>query len=190
VRIRPQRLLAIIVITTASACHRGSAPGASPTTAPDSSATITISRPVCPSTSPDVEWVRWPVDTLAIRLPPTFRPTTARVATRHRWASPDSTAIEIWFSDAPVLSVGGSGVAQFGGEGACTLTMGGRTPVIVVRYWVIFTGHTDTLFNAATATILAPGHAVDVALSGRSRPARDALLGALTALELPVAAAK
>ncbi|HWZ59298.1 MAG TPA: hypothetical protein VNW46_10000 [Gemmatimonadaceae bacterium] len=187
----PRRVLVLTAMAATSACHRGASPGASPATSRDTTASITITRPVCPSGAPEAAWVRWPVDTVdtarpvAIRLPPRFRPVTARRAARHRWEAPDSSAIELWLSDAPVLSVGGSRVAQFGGEVACTLAIGGRPPAIVVRYWVIFAGRHDTLYNAATATTVAPRHAVNVELSSHTRPARDELLGALADLQLP-----
>jgi hypothetical protein len=170
-----------------TACHRGATTTARP--APDSTATLAVSRPVCTVPIPDGAWARWPLDSahgVAIRLPPAFQPTTARHAERRRWESPDSTAIELWETESPVSSVGGSGVAQFGGEPACTLPIGGRAPAIVVRYWVIFSGRRDTLYNAATAAVVAPGQAVDAVISSRSRGSRDELLGALAALELPV----
>jgi hypothetical protein len=125
---------------------------------------------------------------VAIRLPARFQPTPARLAERRRWQAPDSTRIELWMTAAPVSSVGGSGVAQFGGEPACTLVIGGRAAAIVVRYWVIFTGRRDTLYDAATAAVVAPGQAVDAVISSRSRATRDELLGALAALELPAPA--
>ena len=140
--------------------------------------------------SPDSAWVRWPLDSVAIRLPPEFKPATARLAERRRWQSPDSTAIELWFSEKPVLAVGGSSVAQFGGEAACRLTIGGRSPAIVVRYWVLYTGHPDTMYNAATTALISPGYAVDVAVNARSRAVRQRLLGALADLEMPAPPAR
>jgi hypothetical protein len=179
-------MLALTAIAATVACHGGAGPNAGVTASSDSTATVAVTRPLCPATSPDSAWVRWPVDTLAIRLPPRYHPSTARLATRRRWEAPDSSAIEIWFTDTPVLSVGGSAIAQFRGEGACSLIMGGRAPVIVVRYWAIQSGHQDTLYNAATTSVFMPGHAVDVTVSSRTRPARDELLGALADLELPM----
>jgi hypothetical protein len=178
--------MSVVTVAAAAACHHSAAPGARPTTSADTA--IVVSRPVCTVPVADGAWSRWPIDSahgVAIRLPTRFEPTTARHTERRRWESPDSTAIEVWQTDAPVSSVGGSGVAQFGGEGACTLAIGGRAPAIVVRYWVIFTGRQDTLYNAATAAVVAPGQAVDAVISSRSRGSRDELLGALAGLELP-----
>jgi hypothetical protein len=165
----------------------------------------TVQRPICPISVAAAAGTRWPLGqlavpdsllsrtdtarTIAVRLPASFQPTPARHPDRLRWASPDSTAIELWMSDAPVSSVGGSHVSQFGGEDACTLALGGHAPAIVVRYWMILSGHQDTLYNAATAALVAPNQAVDAVISSPTRSARDQLLTALADLELPAVAA-
>jgi hypothetical protein len=196
-----RRVMCASLVTVALACHHAPATGARPTPS-DSLATIAVTRPVCttPATmTADPGDVRWPVGqltvpeslattdtarTVAIRLPSQFQPTSARHPERHRWASPDSSAIELWLSETPVSSVGGSSVAQFGGEEACTMTIGGHAQAIVIRYWMILTGHPDTLYNAATAAIIAPSQAVDAVITSPTRPARDALLSAVADLEI------
>jgi hypothetical protein len=194
---------AMTLLTTwlaAAACH--STQVARPTQAQPPLAAI--ERPVCALTDATGAGTRWPLGqlavpdsllsrtdtarTIAVRLPTAFQPTATRHPDRRRWASPDSTAIELWLSDAPVSSVGGSHVSQFGGEDACTLTLGGHAPAIVVRYWMILSGHEDTLYNAATAALVGPNQAVDAVISSPTRSARDSLLTALAGLELPAVA--
>jgi hypothetical protein len=204
-----RQIVCVCLVPAVLACHRSAPPGSHPTPV-DSLATIAVTRPVCtiPSGSGDAVGdkadVRWPVGqltipdsiattdtarTVAVRLPARFQPTTPRHPERRRWESPDSTAIELWLSETPVSSVGGSGVAKFGGEVACTVDLGGRAPAIVVRYWMILAGRSDTLYNAATAAFVAPSQAVDAVISGRTRASRDELLGVLSNLEVPAVTA-
>lgn len=187
-----------ITLATVAACHSTQIARPTPAQPP----VAAVERPVCALTDATASGTRWPLGqlavpdsllsrtdtarTIAVRLPTAFQPTAARHPDRLRWASPDSTAIELWLSDAPVSSVGGSHVSQFGGEDACTLALGGHAPAIVVRYWMILSGHDDTLYNAATAALVAPNQAVDAVISSPTRSARDSLLTALAGLELPV----
>lgn len=186
-------------LLVALACHHSSKPAARPTPA-DSLAALAAQRPACAVPAALASGTRWPLGqlalpdslatdtarTVAVRLPDTFQPTATRHPERRRWAAPDSTAIELWLSDVPVTSVGGSGVAQFGGETACTMALGGRAAALVVRYWMILTGRRDTLYNAATSALIGPNQAVDAVISSRARAGRDSLLAVLANLELPV----
>jgi hypothetical protein len=98
--------------------------------------------------------------------------------------APDSTMLTLWVSDLPTSAVGGSGVAQFAREGMCALQMP-RGRMLVTRYWTLFTGRADTTYNAAATTVLVSGPALDASISARSRAARDTLLTAIAAVELP-----
>jgi hypothetical protein len=194
------RIAAASTLLVALACHHSAKVAARPSPA-DSLAALAAQRPACTVPVAITAGKRWPLGelslpdalktdtarTIAVRLPDSFQPTATRHPERRRWASPDSTAIELWLSDTPVTSVGGTGVAQFGGETACTMALGGHAPALVVRYWMILTGRRDTLYNAATSAIIGPNQAVDAVISSRARAGRDSLLAVLANLELPVA---
>ena len=147
----------------------------------------------------DATWTEWPLDSLrpndtasaavrAVRLPARFQQVPARPrldgTPRLRWVAPDSTMLDLWESDLPTSEMGGSGVAQFAREGMCGLRMT-NGKMLVTRYWVLFNGQSDTLYNAAATTVLSSGPALDASIRARSRAARDTLLGAIANVAMP-----
>jgi hypothetical protein len=193
------------------ACHSTPAPDPpapvavavdpAPVTRPACLSGATDSAAVAAANAAHRAWTLWPLDSLrwhdtlsagvrAIRLPAMFQPIGVRPAPdgtpRWRWMAPDSTMLTLWVSDLPTSEVGGSGVAQFAREGMCALQMP-RGRMLVTRYWTLFTGRSDTTYNAAGTTVLVSGPALDASISARSRAARDTLLTAIAAVELPPA---
>jgi len=121
-----------------------------------------------------------------VRLPATFRPATPRFPDRHRWATADSSTLEIWTAADPIHVVGGSGVARFQRDAPCTIRVGDRLDGLVVRYWKIMRGQTDTVYDAAASAALAPDLAVNAIITARSRVAREELLRVVATMQVPI----
>jgi len=121
-----------------------------------------------------------------LRLPSPFQPVTPRFPDRHRWQAPDSSTIEVWTAPEPIHVVGGSGVARFQRDEPCTIRVGDRLDGLVVRYWKIMRGQTDTLYDAAASAVLAPDLAVNAIITARSRAAREHLLRVVAGMQVPI----
>jgi hypothetical protein len=121
-----------------------------------------------------------------VRLPATFHPATPRFPDRHRWAAADSSTLEIWTAADPIHVVGGSGVARFQRDVPCTIRVGDRLDGLVIRYWKIMRGQTDTVYDAAASAVLAPDLAVNAIITARTRAAREDLLRVMAEMQVPI----